>query len=341
MKTIRLCLWLALPVLLATSAIPHAQTGPASSSPPRLDSTDPACQVAKLVATGAPFPSNRRTLAIRWTGYSNFELAYDGQILLLDAYFDRGSAYPPLGFKAADITRAAGILIGHGHFDHMSDAASVAMRTGAIVVGAPVTIEKLRTQAVDSKQLRAVTGRGGETLRIGPFTVEPILGRHGDPPEDVTAAFNKALQVGAPAVTPEQSKEQAAIRSRGTSDPRVASEGTIAFLITLDNGFRIAYRDSGGVVTDVERAAFARIPGVDVALAATSAAFLNSLTSRQALEYVRTYNPRVFMPGHHDAPYNGLWRATEPIFQSIKEENPAIVTISKGYREPTCFVTGP
>ena len=45
------------------------------------------------------------------------------------------------------------------------------------------------------------------------------------------------------------------------------------------------------------------------------------------------------MPAHHDAPYNGLWRATEPIFQAIKTENPNIVTISKGYREPTCFVT--
>ena len=101
------------------------------------------------------------------------------------------------------------------------------------------------------------------------------------------------------------------------------------------------YRDSGGAVTDFERAAFRRVTGVDVALAATSAAFLNSLTIQQALEYVRTYNPSVFMPAHHDAPYNGLWRATEPIFQAIKQENPNIVTISKGYREPTCFITGP
>ena len=64
-----------------------------------------------------------------------------------------------------------------------------------------------------------------------------------------------------------------------------------------------------------------------------------TLTIEQAQEYVHTYNPRAFMPAHHDAPYNGLWRATEPIFQAIKNENPRIVTISKGYREPTCFVT--
>jgi hypothetical protein len=59
----------------------------------------------------------------------------------------------------------------------------------------------------------------------------------------------------------------------------------------------------------------------------------------QALEYVHTYRPSAFMPAHHDAAYNNLWRPTEPIFQAIKDENPKIVTISKGYREPTCFST--
>ena len=44
--------------------------------------------------------------------------------------------------------RADLIIIGHGHFDHMADAASIAVRTGALVVGAPVTTEKLLTQAV-------------------------------------------------------------------------------------------------------------------------------------------------------------------------------------------------
>jgi len=96
--------------LLTVGAIVHAQS-PARRAP-RVDTTDPACQAATLVSTGGAFPSNASTLAIRWTGYSNFELAYKGQILLLDAYFDRGSVYPPLGFKAADIKRANAILIG-------------------------------------------------------------------------------------------------------------------------------------------------------------------------------------------------------------------------------------
>src|SRR5215212_7062283 len=121
---------------------------------------DPACYAAVLASTGGEMPNNPHTLAIRWTGYSNFELVYNGQIVLLDAYFDRGSLYPSLGFKAADVAKANAILIGHGHFDHMSDAASVATRTGAMVVGAPITTEKLSTQSVNPNQVRTVTGRG-------------------------------------------------------------------------------------------------------------------------------------------------------------------------------------
>jgi L-ascorbate metabolism protein UlaG (beta-lactamase superfamily) len=322
---------------LTAGALPSAQT---SSTAMTFETADSACQKAQLVSTGGQFPKDRRTLAVRWTGYSNFELAYNEQIILLDAYFDRGSAYPPLGFKAADVRRADVILLGHGHFDHMSDAAAVAAKTGAVVVAAPVTVEQLEKQALDRKQIRTVTGRGGEVLSFKGVTIEPILGRHGEPPADVTRAFNTALRATAGNPTAEQLAEQATITSRGTSDRRVIDEGTIAFLITLNSGFRILYRDSGGRVTDYEKAVAARTGSVDLILAATSASYTTNLIVDQALEYVRTYRPRAFMPAHHDAPFNNLWRPTEPIFQAIKDLDPTIVTISKGYREPTCFKTG-
>src|SRR5262249_29869746 len=111
----------------------------AGASGPR----DPACHDRTLAAAGGALPRNPHTLAVRWTGYCTFELVHDGHILLLDAYYDRGGHYPPLGVKAADIRRADAILIGHGHFDHMSDAAAIGARTGATVVGAPVPVEKL------------------------------------------------------------------------------------------------------------------------------------------------------------------------------------------------------
>jgi L-ascorbate metabolism protein UlaG (beta-lactamase superfamily) len=304
-----------------------------------LHSADPACESTTLVSTGGVFPKDPHTLAIRWTGFANFELVYNGQIILLDAYFDRGSVFPPLGFKAADVKKADLLLLGHGHVDHMSDAASVGTRTGALMVGAPVTTEKLLTQGVDPNKMRTVHGRGGEVLKFKGFTVEPILGRHGEPPPNVVEAFQRALKETTTPPTPEQLKELMAIRARGTADPRVIAEGTIAFLITFDNGFRLMYRDSGGVVTEYEKAAMEKIGGVDVALVAVSAAVLNTLTTQRALEHMRAYKPDVYIPNHHDASFNTLWRATEPLFQAMKDENPKLITVSKGYREPVCFNT--
>jgi L-ascorbate metabolism protein UlaG (beta-lactamase superfamily) len=300
---------------------------------------DSGCEVPALVSTGGPTPQNPRTLAIRWTGYSNFELVYDGHIILLDAFFDRGNTYPPLGFKASDIRKADVILIGHAHFDHMSDAASVATKTGAVVVGAPITTDKLRSQGLVSKLIKTVTGKGGELLKFSKFEVEPILARHGEPPANVTAAFNEALREVTTPFTAEQRAEAAAIRARGSSDPRITAEGTIAYLITFDNGFRIMYRDSGGAITDYERTVMQRVGRVDVALAAVAADVLQPLTINRALEYLRTYQPSVYIPAHHDADLNGLWRPPEPIFQALKDQDASLITISKQYREPVCLDT--
>lgn len=304
---------------------------------------DPGCEVPMLVSTGGPVPHNPYTLAIRWTGYSNFELAYKGYVILLDAYFDRGSTYTPLGFKAADIKKADIILIGHAHFDHMADAASVSARTGAIVVGAPITTDKLRSQGLDPKLIKTVTGKGGELLRFPGFEVEPILGRHGEPPPNVTAAFNQALKAVTEPYTATQMAELASIESRGTFDPRITTEGTIAYLITLDDGYRIIYRDSGGSLTDYERTVMQKVGNVDLALAAVAADVLPALTINRALEYLRVYKPRIYIPAHHDADLNGtlhgMWRPTEPIFQALKDEDPNLITISRQYREPVCLET--
>jgi L-ascorbate metabolism protein UlaG (beta-lactamase superfamily) len=343
----------ALPALIAVAALataaqarpfndPRAEQIPAIEADAGFTNQprDPACHAPVLASTGGALPAQPGTLAIRWTGFSNFELSYKGQIMLLDTYFDRGSLFPPLGFKAADVKRANAILIGHGHHDHMSDAASVGIRTGATIVGAPLTTEKLLAQSVDPQKVRTVTGRESVTLDFGVFKVEPILGRHGDPPKQLVDAFDGALRATAPKPTEGQLAEFATIRSRGVQNPRVATEGTIAYLITLDNGFRIMYRDSGGAVTDFEKSAMERTGGrVDVALVAVSASYLNTETVPRALEHVRIYKPDVYIPAHHDASYNNLWRATEPLFQAVKDESPNVATVSKGYREPVCFNT--
>ena len=200
-----------------------------------------------------------------------------------------------------------------------------------------MTTEKLATQPIDPKQVKTVTGRGGETLQFVGFTVEPILGRHGEPPASIVTPIDAALKQVTTPLTEQEAAEQNSIRQRGTSDRRVIAEGTVAYLITLDDGFRIIYRDSGGRITEQEKTAMQRIGRVDLALVAVAASYLNTLTAEQAIEHMRTYRPDVYMPAHHDAANNGLWRAIEPIAEALKTENPNIVTVSKEYRTPVCF----
>jgi L-ascorbate metabolism protein UlaG (beta-lactamase superfamily) len=328
-------------VTAALAATPEAaaQTASATTSAYTFETTEPACRVTRLVSTGAPTPANARTLALRWAGYANYELVYNGRVVLLDAAFDRGSLFPPLGFSVSDVARADAILIGHGHADHMSDAAVVATRTGALVVGAPLTTAKLATQAVPARQIKTVTGRGGEVVELPGLRIEPILGRHSVRDTSVTEPFEKVLQAVSGPVTPAQREEQRAIGQRGISDPRLATEGSLTYLITLDTGFTILFRDTAGEVTEFERAAMTRVGRVDVAIVALANAYLNTLQAKSALDYVRAYRPGIFIPAHHDAPFNDLWRTTEPIFQTLKDATPGLVTISRGYREPICINT--
>src|SRR4029077_629409 len=171
------------------------------------DPRDPACYAKTYVSTGGAFPRNPHTLAVRWGGFSNYELVYNGSIILLDAYYDRGSFFPPLNIRAPEIRRADVLLIGHGHVDHMKHADSIGTATGAPVIGAPVTTEKLMIQKIPASQTKAVTGKDGSVLKFERFTVEPILGRHGEPNPQVGQTLGRAINSLLPQMTPEQKAE--------------------------------------------------------------------------------------------------------------------------------------
>ena len=83
------------------------------------------------------------------------------------------------------------------------------------MVGAPVTTEKLMTQPIPARQIKTVTGKGGELLKFNGFTVEPILGRHGEPDRRVGEVVGPAIDSLLPKLTPAQQAEEAAIRARG------------------------------------------------------------------------------------------------------------------------------
>lgn len=308
-------------------------------------SSEPACNTRTMAAAGGPTLKDKKTLLIRWMGYTNYELIYGDKIILLDnGYYNRtGTQYKDLGFTAADITRADLIIVGHAHADHISDTAQVAFQTGAPVIGAPITITKLLTNqpTVNPQQFITVTGTTGQVLNfpdIG-ITVQPILGRHGEPPK-YTGAFGTAYKAAAPAPTPSEAAAFAALSARGSTDPNITAQGEIAYVITFPSGFKVGYRDSGGYMTDYEKTAMSTIGRVDVLLGAVAADIIAEPQALVLLPMIDTYRPAVYIPGHHEEEIGGKTdRATEPLFQYVKNAYPDIVTVSKEFREPTCFDT--
>ena len=67
---------------------------------------------------------------IRFLGHATFELSNDGVTVLIDPFLTGN----PTAAVSADALSPDAIVITHGHGDHVGDAASIAVRTGAQVV---------------------------------------------------------------------------------------------------------------------------------------------------------------------------------------------------------------
>ena len=111
-------------------------------------------------------------------------------------------------------------------------------------------------------------------------------------------------------------------------------------MITFDTGFKLAYRDSGGAMTQYEKDAMKSIGRVDVLLGAVAANVVAESQAQVMLPMLDNYKPTVFFPAHHEEEIGGkVDRATEPMFQYGKNILPNTLMISKLFREPTCFDT--
>jgi L-ascorbate metabolism protein UlaG (beta-lactamase superfamily) len=333
------CSALVLALVITTSTV-HAQGGTIDFS------KEPACQSLTGTSMGGPAPRSPRLLVVRYLGSSNHEIAYRNTVLLLNAHYARTPPARPLGFTRDDVKKVDAILIGHGHGDHMSDAPYVAQHTGAPLIGAPITATQARKMGVDDRQVVTVTGKGGELKTFKDVTVEPMLGRHGDGPEAVgtaqTAAYRALMAAAGLTRTPEQ-QAKARQEGAGANDPGITEEGVISYLITLDNTFRIFFRDTSGSETpgpgtEAERQTMQRVGRTDLAIVSYSTLVPQSQTT--TIPLVRLYNPRFYMPTHHDEVGGGRFDTPmEPLFLRMRDELPNVHPISPLYREPVCFDT--
>ncbi len=319
---------------------------PSSSLAQAFDfSKEPACQSLTATSMGGEAPKSPNLIVVRYLGSSNHEIAYRNTVLLLDAHYARLPPARPLGFVREDVKKADALLIGHGHGDHMSDAPFVAQRTGARLLGAPITAEQAKKMGLDEKQIVTVTGKGGEAQKIKDVMVEPMLARHGDGSEEVGKAASAAFRALQAAVgiarTPEQ-QQAARAAQQGANDPRLPLEGVISYLLTFGDDFRIIFRDTSGVDetgngTEAERAVMKRIGRTDLAIVSYSILIPQGQTT--TIPLVRLYNPRYYMPTHHDEVGAGrLDTPLEPLLVKLRDEM-NVKGVSPLYRTPVCFDT--
>lgn len=83
-------------------------------------------------------------IEVTWLGHACWSISTGKHTILVDPFLDAS----PTATAKADEVKADFILITHGHFDHISDAVSIAKRTGATVVSNFEISEWLSKQGV-------------------------------------------------------------------------------------------------------------------------------------------------------------------------------------------------
>ena len=327
---------LALALLLAMLAAPPLSAQVAKEAMQR----DPACQSLTPVSAGGPAPNDQNTVVVRWLGWTNYELAYRGNVFLLDAYYDRGPRMHPIGVAPKDMKKATAIFIGHAHFDHISDAATVAKQTGAQVIGASFAGEVLTKGGVPATQFTAV--KGGELMQYPGVSVEAALGHHNVIATTVPQGFLEKQAAALEAASLQQPLTEAekaqsdAVRARGSRDPKIAAEGVINYLFTFGNGFRVLFADSPGPITDAQRALAQKAPAVDVAMFPY---FAFEAGIPPLVDLVKTFKPSTVFLGHHDSEGTMKWAANYPAALAIRDASAKTRTLDVIYRTPVCFNT--
>ena len=91
---------------------------------------------------------------LRWLGHGCWLVKAGDKTILIDPFLNDSPTAP----VKADAVKPDFVLVSHGHFDHVADAASVANRTGATVVANYEICEWLGKQGVKNTQPMNIGG---------------------------------------------------------------------------------------------------------------------------------------------------------------------------------------
>jgi L-ascorbate metabolism protein UlaG (beta-lactamase superfamily) len=100
---------------------------------------------------------------VTWLGHATFAIESAGHRLLVDPFLDQNDAAP---VRAAEVD-ADFILLTHGHFDHVIDAAPIANRTGATVIAGFEVSEWIKRQGVAADKVVGMNPGGAVRQPFG------------------------------------------------------------------------------------------------------------------------------------------------------------------------------
>jgi L-ascorbate metabolism protein UlaG (beta-lactamase superfamily) len=299
-----------------------------------------ACTSYKAAVTGGPMPpADSDIVVIRWLGNANFEFAYKNKVYLFDAYFDRSPRSHDIGFKAKDVSKAEAIFVSHAHFDHISDIGPVAQQTGAAVVGAPITAETAKKLGAPEKQI--VVAKGGETMKFGDATVEIALAQHSTIQAGLMPLYNQMYENDSPPFTEAEKAELKRVQELGTFDPKVITEGTLAYGLVFPSGFKAVLIGSSGPITEGVRALAQKLGPVDVLIVAYQVHPVAETQISYTWPFIELFKPKIYLPAHHDsAPPAWIDLGLEPLFQKLRDDMPNTAFVAPLYRSPICVAGG-
>lgn len=126
---------------------------------------------------GRTAPRGASAVGIRWLGTAGFVVETADRVLALDPFVTRpdlrtlltAPLVPDDALAARLVPRADDVLIGHAHYDHVLDAPSICVRTGARFIGSRSACNVARAGGVP--EARILETEGGDDIACGTSVV--------------------------------------------------------------------------------------------------------------------------------------------------------------------------
>lgn len=269
-------------------------------------------------ASGKPA---RDRAVFSWVTTSTLAASIAGRVVLLDTYIHKGEDQPnyvPATVGDLIALRPEAIFIGHGHSDHAKNAGTIAVETGATIVGTPEHCDQAKAEASEyaptAPQITCVAAVSRDSAAGAEVNVLSMLAPavcvtalkhlHSDAePPDPEHAPNPVLavpDVGPVLVHP---PGPSAVVDVADTFADTGDEGWSVLYQFRVGAFAVTWHDTVGPLK--ERAPqvlelLRGLPRTDVQLGAVLGLNVATNGLRDPAMYVEALRSKVFAPLHHD-----------------------------------------